>query len=72
MNSLQGLTLPLTVESGRIVDASGKEVLKANRESNETPLTPVGRDALIRLTCDLLNKAFEYNEASDILSKHGY
>lgn len=68
---LKGLTLPFKVEGGLIVDGAGKPVIKAER-TNESPVMPAGRDALIQITCDLLNEAFEYDKASNLLSKHGY
>lgn len=69
---LKGLTLPLRYEGGVIVDGAGKEVIKANRNSLETSLNPTGRDALLQLTCELLNEAFEYDKANMILKKLGY
>ena len=69
---LNNLSLPLRYEHGVIVDASGKQVIKANRNSNETPLLPAGRDALLMLTCELLNEAFEHGRHQTILKKLGY
>lgn len=69
---LKGLTIPFRYEGGVILDGSGKEVIKANRNSLETPLGPAGRDAILQLTCVLLNEAFEYDKASQILRKLGY
>lgn len=71
-NSLNGLTLPLSVQSGSIVDATGKPIIHANRNSNETPLSPVGRDAIIYLACTLLNEAFQYDKADQILKQYDY
>lgn len=72
MDALKNLILPLRYESGVIVDATGKEIIKANRNSLETPLTPCGRDAILQLACILLNESFEYDKAERILSKLGY
>lgn len=69
---LQGLTLPLKYEYGVITDGTGKEIIKANRNSSETPLNPAGRDAILQLTCELLNKSFEHDQAHQILRKLGY
>lgn len=69
---LKGLTIPFRYEGGVIVDGSGKEVIKANRNSLETPLGPAGRDAILQLVCVLLNEAFEYDKAAQILKKLGY
>lgn len=71
-NYLKGLTIPLRYEGGVIIDGAGKEIIKANRNSLETSLCPAGRDAILKLACELLNKAFEYDEADKILSKLGY
>ena len=72
MNTLNGLTLPLSIKEGEIVDAKGKPVLMANRNSLETPLNPSGRDAILQLTCKLLNDAFQYDHADRILQALGY
>lgn len=72
MNALKGLTLPLTIKEGEIVDATGKPVLMANRNSLETPLNSSGRDAILALTCKLLNDAFTYDHADRILNELGY
>lgn len=69
---LQGLSLPLKYEYGVITDGAGKEIIKANRNSLETPLNPAGRDAILKLVCELLNKSFDYDEAHQILNKLGY
>lgn len=69
---LQGLTLPFKYEHGQIVDGAGKPVIKANRNSNESPVSPAGRDALLKLTVVLLNEAFEYDKADSILKKLDY
>lgn len=69
---LKGLSIPFKYEGGVIVDGAGKEVIKANRNSLETPLGPAGRDAILHLTCVLLNEAFEYDKAAQILRKLGY
>lgn len=72
MNWLEGLTLPLKFQHGVIKDASGQTVINANRETGTTPLFPAGRDALLALTCELLNRSFEHDEATTILKKLGY
>jgi hypothetical protein len=72
MNSLRGLMLPLKFDSGRIMDAAGKTVIRANRDANTTPLSPVGRDAILALACKLLNDAFTYDHADRILNELGY
>lgn len=72
MNTLIGLTLPLTIKEGEIVDGTGKPIIMANRNSLETPLNPAGRDAILVLTCHLLNEAFQYDNADRILTKAGY
>lgn len=71
-NTLKGLTLPLRYEGGVIVDAAGKEIIKANRNSLETSLNPSGRDAILQLACILLNESFEYDKAAQIFKKLGY
>lgn len=72
MNALNGLTLPLSIKEGDIVDATGKPVIMANRNSLETPLNPSGRDAILALTCKLLNDSFTYDHADRILHEFGY
>lgn len=72
MNILERLTLPLKHEGGCIKDATGKIIICANRDANETPLSPGGRDAMLKLTVELLNEAFEYDKADMILKKLGY
>lgn len=69
---LNGLILPLRVESGSIVDGAGRRIIKAEREAGETPLSPVGRDAALHLTCALLNESFYYDKADTILAALGY
>lgn len=69
---LKGLTLPLIYEGGVINDGAGKTVLKAERNSLESPLNPAGRDAILKLACYLLNESFQYDKAHAILSKLGY
>lgn len=71
-NYLKGLSLPLRYEGGVILDGSGKEIIKANRNSLETSLNPAGRDAILQLACCLLNQAFEYDQADTILRILGY
>jgi hypothetical protein len=72
MNALKGLTHPLKIKEGVIVDATGKPVIEVNRNSLETPLNPAGRDALLALTCALLNESFEYDKADILLARAGY
>jgi hypothetical protein len=71
-NYLKGLTLPFHYTGGVIVDGTGKEIIKANRNSLETSLGPAGRDAILQLVCVLLNKSFEHDEAAQILRELGY
>lgn len=68
---LQGLTLPFKYEGGAIIDGAGKTVIMANRE-NSSPISPAGRDGLLQLVVVLLNEAFEYDKAVQILKKLGY
>jgi len=63
------LTLPFKYECGVIVDGSGKTIIEANRNSLTTPLGPASRDAILKLTCILLNEAFEYDKADRILAE---
>ena len=72
MKPFENLILPLKYQDGVIVDGAGKTIIKANRESGETPLTPYGRDAILKLACELLNKSFEFDEATIILKRLGY
>lgn len=72
MSVLSNLILPLKYESGSIVDGSGKTIITAVRDSNETPLNPVGRDAIMHLTVELLNESFKYDQADIILKRLGY
>ena len=69
---LKGLTVPLIYRGGEIQDGTGKTILKAEREAGKTPIGPAGRDALLKLTCELLNEAFEHDKASQILRNLGY
>jgi hypothetical protein len=70
MNVLHGLTFPLSIKEGEIVDGTGKPIILANRNSLETPLNPTGRDAILIVICFLLNEAFEYDKIDQILKKH--
>lgn len=72
MNALKGLTLPLKVKDGNIVDATDKPVLHGNWNSLETPLSPNGRGAIVALACKLLNDSFTYDHADRILHELGY
>lgn len=72
MYILKNLTLPLSYSSGTIVDGSGQTIIKANRDSNTTPLHPYQRDAILKLVCELLNEAFQYDKADLLLKKLGY
>lgn len=72
MNALKGLTRPLKIKEGVIVDATGKAIIEVNRNSLETPLNSAGRDALLALTCALLNECFEYDKADILLARAGY
>lgn len=64
---MKGLTLPFKYEGGVIVDGAGKTVIQAERNSLVTPLNPCDRDNILKLTCVLLNEAFEYDKADRIL-----
>lgn len=55
---INNLKPPFQAISGTVCDADGAVILKANRESETTPLRPVERDELIHLIVDLLNKEF--------------
>ena len=66
---MKNLTLPFKYQYGVIVDGSGKTVMEAERNSLETPLSPCDRDNILKLTVELLNKAFEYDEADRILKR---
>lgn len=46
---------PVRVESGQIVSADGKALVKANRETGTTPLAPWERDSLLKFIAKLLN-----------------
>jgi hypothetical protein len=52
---MENLKLPVTYLDGGIVDADGKEIIKANRNSNETPLLPTERDELLKTVVSLIN-----------------
>lgn len=67
-----GLFIPFRYEDGVIVDGAGKTVIKAERDSNKTPLAPYQRDALLKLVCELLNESMQYDHADNILKKLGY
>lgn len=71
-NVLENLSLPLRYSHGQIVDAADKVILKAERDGDKTPLMPAGRDAMLKLACELINRSFEYSEANQILTKLGY
>lgn len=66
---MKGLTLPFKYEGGVIVDGAGKTVIHAERNSLETSLNPCDRDNILKLTVELLNKSFEYDEADRILNR---
>jgi hypothetical protein len=72
MNVLQGLTLPLKVKDGAIVDGKGKLVLNGIWNSLETPLNTTGRVAILDLACKLPNDSFTYDHADRILHELGY
>lgn len=64
---LDGLSLPLRYEYGVIKDGSGRKILEANREGGQTPLSPAGRDALLKIVCELLNEGFEHDKINQLL-----
>ncbi len=72
MSVLKGMTLPVKYDGGKIVDGSGKTIIKAEREGSETPLPPTGRDALLQVLVILINEAFEYDRVDRLLKKLGY
>jgi hypothetical protein len=72
MNALQGLTLPLKVKDGSIIDATGKPVINGHWNGLETPLNTTGRQAILELACKLLNDSFTYDHADRILHELGY
>lgn len=72
MNTLNGLTLPLKYQGGVIVDGAGKTIMEAERNSLITPLNSTGRDAILQLACELINRAMQHDEADKILKSLGY
>jgi hypothetical protein len=72
MKVFEGLTLPLKVKDGNIVDALQKPVLLGNWNSLETPLNVTGRQAILEVVCYLLNESFEYDKIDKVLAKLGY
>lgn len=72
MNYLKGLTLPFKYKSGQIYDGAGKVVIQANRDASTSPISGAGRDAILKLTVELLNEAFEHDKADRLLKKLGY
>jgi hypothetical protein len=72
MNVLKGLTLPLKVKDGSIIDATGKPVINGHWNGLETPLNTTGRQAILELACKLLNDSFTYDQADKILHELGY
>jgi hypothetical protein len=49
------IKFPVKYKDGCVVDTEGNVLLKANRESSTTPLTPAERDDLIKMVVYLLN-----------------
>lgn len=72
MSIFDGLVLPVKYHQGTIVDASGKRLVKAERNVNETPLSPAGRDALLKVLVVLLNEASKDDTIDRILKKLDY
>lgn len=72
MSALKGLTLPLKVKDGNIVDGTGKPVISGHWNGSETPLNSTGRQAILELACKLLNDSFTYDHADRILHELGY
>lgn len=72
LKPLENLVLPLKYQDGTIQDGAGRTIIKANRDSNTTPLVPYQRDAILKLACELLNRSFQYDEADKILKSLGY
>jgi hypothetical protein len=52
---VKGLKLPVIYQSGVITDNQGKTILKANRETGTTPLSPSERDELMKIVTYLIN-----------------
>jgi len=70
--TMRGLTLPIFYKDGEIKDGLGKTIIIAERDPNNTPLSPAGQDAILQLACHLINEAYQYDKASTILKKLGY
>jgi hypothetical protein len=68
-NFLEGLSLPLHYSGGVIKDGSGQTILEANRETGKTPLSPAGRDMLLKIVCELLNESFEHDQINQLIKK---
>lgn len=73
------IKFPVKYEDGRIVDAEGNSLIKANRETGTTPLTPAERDELLKIVVYLLNTNEDkinvnesLNEEAQILDKVRY
>ena len=69
---LENLITPFNYSDGCIVDGHGRVIIKANRDANTTPLAPYQRDAVLKLAAVLLNEAFMYDKADQILKELGY
>lgn len=51
------LNLPVSYQQGVIVDNYNNPIIKANRNSSETPLVPNERDELLKEVAELINNA---------------
>lgn len=52
-----GLLKPFTYQQGVITDCKGNIIIKANRDSETTPLLPMERDDLLKYITELLNQS---------------
>lgn len=60
---------PLRAESGQVVGANGKWLVRVNRDRGESPLdSPVDRDALIHYIAEHLNH--NQGEFKDFVNKY--
>lgn len=67
---LSKIKFPLQVCNGCVCDSEEKQLLKANRDFDSSPLAPHERDTLIELTCIVLNKEKEKGETIERLIEY--
>lgn len=67
---IENLKLPVRYESDSIVDANGKEIIKAVRDSSKTPLMPFERDNLLQWVVDLINDAWKTKSLKEKAKKY--